>query len=95
MKPKLLVPRCYARTIDNPVEVDRLLSGDYLLAQPKARTKEASTKRAERRAMRDAGWQQLYFWLSPEDAAIVAAAKQSGESYAALLVRLSKQSLLS
>lgn len=95
MKPKLLVPRCYARTITSPEEVDRLLAGDYLLAAPKARTKAALAKRTERRAMREAGWQQFYFWLSPEDAAIVAAAKQSGESYAALLVRLAKQSQFS
>lgn len=88
MKPKLLVPRCYARAITSPEEVDRLLAGDYLLAAPKARTKSAGRMRKLRNDRREAGWLSLYIWLDPEQVAAVTSAMRPGESYAELLVRL-------
>jgi len=88
MKPKMLVPSCYARSITSPEEVDRLLSGDWLLAKPKARTKSASRMRSLRAQRRAAGWLSLYLWLSPEQVAAVKAALREGEDYAGLLVRL-------
>lgn len=94
MKPKLLVPRCYARTIDNPVEVDRLLSGDWLLAQPKARTKMASNMRKLRSKRREDGWVNLNLWFDPEQAAAITSALRPGEDYASLVIRLVKLSLL-
>jgi len=88
MKPKLLVPRCYARTIDNPVEVDRLLAGDWLIAQPKARTKMASNMRRLNAKRRAEGWTTRTLWFSPEQLAMLKAALLPGETYAELVMRL-------
>lgn len=88
MRPKRLVHPSQARTIDNPVEVERLLQQGWLLAQAKPRTKDAARMRTTRRSRRAEGWQVLSLWLSPDDAAAVRAARRDGESYAALLVRL-------
>ena len=88
MKPKLLVPRCYARTVDSPTEVDRLLSGDWLLAQPKARTKMAATMRRLNAKRRAEGWTTRTLWFSPEQLAMLKAALLPGETYAELVMRL-------
>lgn len=91
MKPKLLVPRCYARTISSPEEADRLLAGDWLLAAPKPRTKSAGRMRALRAQRRAAGWLSFWLWLPPDDAAALKAALRPGEDYAALVLRLIKE----
>ncbi|WP_433737432.1 hypothetical protein [Pseudomonas putida] len=91
MKPKLLVHPSQARTISNPVEVERLLAMGWLIGAPKPRTKDAKRMRSLRQQRRLAGWLSVYFWLSPEEVAAVTAIKHPGESYAALLVRLTKE----
>lgn len=95
MKPKLLVHPSQARTIDNPVEVERLLSMGWLIGKPKPRTKDARRMRLLRDQRRAAGWLSLYLWLSPEEVAAVRALKHPNESYVALLMRLvNERSLL-
>lgn len=94
MKPKYLVHGSYARCVSNPVEVERLLSQGWLIAAPKARTREAKRKRELRSQMRANGWRTLLLWLPPDEAALVAAARLPGEGYAALLVRLVKRQCL-
>ncbi|NBA96299.1 hypothetical protein [Pseudomonas sp. R5(2019)] len=91
MKPKLLVHGSYARTIDNPAEVERLLSQGWLLARPRAKTKDAKLMRLLRERRRAAGWLSLYLWLSPDQVVAVKAALRPGEGYADLLVRLVNQ----
>lgn len=91
MKPKLLVHPSQARTISSPVEQERLLAQGWVLAAPKAKTKDAKRMRSQRQQRRLAGWLSIYFWLSPEEVAAVTAIKRQGESYAALLVRLTKE----
>lgn len=95
MKPKLLVHPSQARTIDSPLEVERLLALGWLLAAPKPKTKMAKSMRSLRQQRRLAGWQSLYLWLSPEQVAAVDAVKRDGETYVALLIRLlTERSLL-
>jgi hypothetical protein len=91
MKPKLLVHPSQARTIDNPVEIERLLSMGWVLAAPKPKTVVAKRMRSLRARRRAEGWLSLYLWLTPGDVAAVAAVKRTGESYVALLVRLAKE----
>lgn len=88
MRPKLLVHGSQARTINNPEEVERLLSQGWLMAAPKPRTADAKRVRTLRAQRRAAGWLSLYLWLTPEQAAAVRAALLPGESYAELLIRL-------
>lgn len=95
MKPKMLVHGSYARTITDPVEVERLLAMGWLLAKAKPKTAMATRMRELRAQRRAAGWQSLLLFLPPEDWALVKAAMRHGESYAELLIRLvRKQSLL-
>ncbi|WHH52861.1 hypothetical protein QFA96_12230 [Pseudomonas sp. Ap32] len=95
MKSKLLVHESQARTISNPVEIERLLSMGWLLAKPKPKTAMAARMRALRAQRRAAGWQSLLLFLPPEEVSMVKAALRQGESYAELLIRLvRKQSLL-
>lgn len=91
MKPKLLIHPSQARTISNPVEVERLLSLGWVLAAPKPKTAMAKTMRGLRARRRAEGWLSVYMWLSPADAAVVKKIRRPGESYAALLVRLATQ----
>ncbi|MFG0527357.1 hypothetical protein [Pseudomonas sp. yb_5] len=91
VKPKLLVHGSQARTISDPLEVERLLAMGWLLASAKPKTKDAKRMRCQRQQRRLAGWLSLYFWLSPEEVAAVTAVKHPGESYAALLVRLARE----
>ncbi|MDM9552977.1 hypothetical protein V0R52_12695 [Pseudomonas asiatica] len=95
MKPKLLVHPSQARTIGNPVEIERLLGMGWVIAAPKAKTRMAKAMRELRAQRRAAGWQSLLLFLPPEQLAMVKAALLQGESYAELLIRLvRKQSLL-
>lgn len=95
MKSKLLVHPSQARTISNPVEIERLFTQGWVLAAPKPKTKMARRMRSLRQQRRLAGWLSVYLWLSPEQVATVRALKRPGESYAALLVRLvNERSLL-
>ncbi len=91
MRPKLLVHPSQARTIANPVEIERLLSQGWVLAAPKPKTATAKRMRSLRARRRDEGWLSLYLWLPPEDVAAVTAIRRPGESYAALLVRLATE----
>ncbi|MNY08640.1 hypothetical protein D3C86_1415040 [compost metagenome] len=94
-KPKLLVHPSQCRTIDNPVEIERLLSQNWLLAKPRPKTGMAKRMRLLRAHRRAEGWLSLLLWLSPDQAAAVKAALRKNESYAELLIRLvRKQSLL-
>lgn len=98
MKPKLMAHPSQARTITSPEEQERLAAQGWVIAQAKTanrvRNADAATKRTERAAMRAAGYRQLQLWLSPEAAAVVDAVKQKGESYAAMLERLARLSLI-
>lgn len=96
MKPKYLVHSSLARCISSPEEIERLLSQGWLLAKPKPRTKVAKQMRTLRARRRAEGWQSLLLWLPPEEAALVKAARRSGEDYASLLIRLvrGQQSLI-
>lgn len=98
MRPKLLVRKTQARCVDSPTQLEEMLgSGDWLLASPppKARGKDARRMRNLRRDRRLAGWQSLYLWLTPEQAAVVEAAKWDNETFVELLIRLiTERSLL-
>ena len=95
MKPKLLIHPSHARTISNPVEVERLLAQGWLIGTPKPKTAMAKRMRSLRQQRRLAGWQSLYLWLSPEQVSAVDASKRQGETYVALLIRLiTERSLL-
>ncbi|MHC8385101.1 hypothetical protein [Pseudomonas sp. LB3P14] len=98
MKTKLLVRKSTAHCVDSPAQLEQmLLSGDWLLASPlpKARGKDARRMCNLRRDRRLAGWQSLYLWLTPEQAALVEAAKWDNETYVDLLIRLiTERSLL-
>lgn len=91
MRAKMMVHGSQARCISSPQEVERLLGLGWLLAMPKPRTKDAKRMRNQRQQRRLAGWLSVYFWLSPEEVAAVRAIKRPGESYAALLVRLTRE----
>jgi len=90
----MMVHPSQARTIDNPVEIERLLAMGWLLAKPKPRTKTAKTMRTLRARRRAEGWQSLLLFLPPDDAAMVKAARRHGEDYAGLLIRLVRQQSL-
>ncbi|KAL0630440.1 hypothetical protein Q9L58_010712 [Maublancomyces gigas] len=68
-----------ARTIDNPVEQERLLAQGWLIGTPKPKTKDAKRMRLSRAQRRAEGWMSLLLWLSPEDVAAVKAALKTGE----------------
>ena len=88
MKPKLMVHPSQARTIDNPVEQERLLAQGWLIGTPRPKTKDAKRMRLSRAQRRAEGWMSLLLWLSPGDVAAVKAALKTGEGYADLLIRL-------
>lgn len=98
MKPRLLVHPSQARSITSPEEVERLIAQGWVIATRKsasrAKREDAMNKRTKRDQLRADGWLELNFWMSPEAAAVVAAVKQKGESYAACLERLARLSLL-
>jgi hypothetical protein len=95
MRPKLLVHPSQARSISNPVEIERLLAMGWLIGAPKPKTVMAKRMRSLRARRRAEGWMSLYLWLAPVDVAAITAIKRPGESYAALLVRLvNERSLL-
>lgn len=89
----LMTRQCYVQTITSPVQAEQMLAGDYVrvVPKPKARGADAKRMRLLRRQRQAEGWLSLDLWLSPEDVAAVTAVKRSGESYAALLVRLVKE----
>lgn len=91
MRSKMLVHPSQARTIGNPVEIERLLAQGWVLAAPKPKTATAKRMRSLRARRRAEGWLSLYLWLPPGDVAAVTAVKRPGESYVALLVRLAKE----
>lgn len=91
MKPKMMMHGSLARCISSPEEVERLLNQGWLIAKPKAKTRDAKSMRLLRARRRDAGWLSLLLWLPPEEVSAVKAAKRAGETYAELLVRLVKQ----
>lgn len=94
-KPKLLVHPSQARTIDNPVEVERLLSQNWLLATPKPKTAMAKRMRSLRARRRAEGWAVLTLWMSSEDHAAITATQRPGETVVQMIIRLvRKQSLL-
>lgn len=95
MKPKLLVHQSYARTIDNPVEVERLLALGWLLGKPKPKTKDAKRMRTLRERRRAEGWVNLTLWVDPEQHAAISAAKHHGESVVELIMRMIKEQGLS
>jgi len=88
MKPKLLVHQSQARTIDSPVEVERLLAMGWLLAAPKPKTKEARRMRSLRAQRRAAGWTNLTLWVDPEQLAAITSAKRPGETVVQMVMRL-------
>lgn len=90
-KAKLLVHGSYARTIDNPVEVERLLAMGWLLAAPKPKTKEARRMRSLRERRRAAGWANLTLWMDPDQLAAITSAKRPGETVVGLIMRLIKE----
>lgn len=95
MKPKLLVHPSQARTIDNPVEVERLLSQGWVLAAPKPKTVMAKRMRSLRARRRAEGWVNLTLWLDAEQAAAVMASQRPNETVVEMLMRLiKKQGLL-
>lgn len=91
MKPKLLVHGSYARTIDSPAEVERLLALGWLLAKPKPRTKTAKSMRELRAHRRAEGWVNLTLWVDPEQHAAISAAQLPNETIVALFMRLIKE----
>lgn len=95
MKPKLLVHPSYCRTLDNPVEIERLLSQNWLLASPQPKTTMAKRMRMLRERRRSAGWVNLTLWFEAQDLAAIRATRLPGETYTELIMRLvKKQSLL-
>lgn len=95
MKPKYLVPQCYARAISSPEEVERLLAQGWLLAAPKPRTRMAKRMRNLRAERRAAGWTSMTLWFPQDELELIKAELQDGEEYSALVMRLvRKQSLL-
>lgn len=95
MKPKLLVHQSQARTITNPVEVERLLAQGWLLAKSRPKTKDAKRVRTLRAQRRADGWVSLWLWFSPDQVAAIKAAKRPKETWAGLLLRLvAERSLL-
>lgn len=94
MKPKLLVHPSQARTIDNPVEVERLLAMGWVIAASKPKTKMAKRMRTLRAARRAEGWTSLLLWIDAEQQAAISAAKEPGETYVQLLMRLVRQQSL-
>lgn len=88
MKPKQLARRCHVLTVDSPEQIERMLAGDFLLVQPKARTKSATRMRKLRAERRDAGWLLLELWADPEQVAAISSALRPGETYLDLLLRL-------
>jgi len=95
MKPKLLVHPSQARTISNPVEVERLLSQGWVLAAPKPKTVMAKRMRSLRARRRAEGWVNLTLWLDAEQAAAVKASQRPSETVVEMLMRLiRKQGLL-
>jgi hypothetical protein len=93
-KPKLLVHPSQCRTIENPVEVERLLNQNWLLAKPRPKTEMAKRMRLLRAQRRDQGWLSLLLWIPPDQIAELKAALRPNEGYAELLIRLvRKQSL--
>lgn len=96
MKPKLLVHPSQARTISNPVEVERLLAQGWLIGAPKPKTAMASRMRILRERRRSEGWLVLTLWMSSEDHAAITATQRPGETVLEMIIRLvRKQSLLS
>lgn len=93
MKPKMLTHPSYARTIDSPAEVERLLAQGWVIAAPKPGKAAGRMRRlnSERRA---AGWTTRTMWFSPEQLAALKAAKRPGESYADLVMRLAMENSL-
>jgi hypothetical protein len=91
MKPKLLVHPSQARTIDNPVEQERLLSQGWVLAAPKPKTLMAKRMRTLRARRRAEGWVNLTLWLDAEQAAAVTASQRPGETVVEMLIRLIKK----
>lgn len=87
MKPKYLVPQCYARAITSPEEQQRLLANGWVIASPRPGKAAGRMRRlnSERRA---AGWTTRTMWFSPDQLAALKAAKRPGESYADLVMRL-------
>lgn len=95
MTPKLLVHPSQARTISNPVEVERLLAQGWLIGAPKPKTAMAKAMRVLRARRRAAGWVNLTLWLSAEDRAAITACQLPGETVVETIVRLcKKQSLI-
>lgn len=94
MKPKLLVHPSQARTIDNTVEVERLLAAGWVLAKPKPKTRMAARSRALNAKRRAAGWKTQQIWMTPEEHAAIKAAKRPGESTVGLLMRLIREESL-
>ncbi|WP_160106153.1 hypothetical protein [Pseudomonas izuensis] len=95
MKPKLLVHPSQARTISNPVEVERLLAMGWLIGSPKPKTPMAAKMRSLRARRRAEGWVNLTLWLCPEDHEAIRAAQSPGETVVETITRLcKKQSLM-
>ena len=97
MKPYQLARESQVVTVLSPADAERMLATDYLrvIPRPKARGKDARRMRSLRRDRRLAGWQSLYLWLTPEQAAVVETAKWDNETYVDLLIRLiAERSLL-
>ncbi|MFG0320996.1 hypothetical protein ACF8EF_01430 [Pseudomonas sp. zjy_15] len=89
MKEILLVRQSQVLTVLNPTDAERMLATDYLRVMPRLKPRgNAKRMRLMRRARLAAGWLSVKFWLSPDEAALVKAAKRHGETYAQLLVRL-------
>lgn len=95
MKPKLLVHPSQARTISNPVEVERLLAMGWLIGAPKPKTVMAKRMRSLRALRRAEGWKVLTLWMSSEEHAAITAIQRPGETVVQMIIRLvRKQSLL-
>lgn len=94
MRPKLLVHPSLARTISNPVEIERLLGMGWLIGAPKPKTVMAKRMRLLNNRRRSEGWTTRTLWFSPMDLAAVRAALLPGESYAELFLRLVRKNSL-
>lgn len=95
MKPKMLTHPSYARCIDSPAEVERLLAQGWVITAPKPRTKSAGRMRALRAQRRAAGWANLTLWVDPEQLIAITSAQHPGETVVQMLMRLiEKQSSL-
>ncbi|WP_104960906.1 hypothetical protein [Pseudomonas sp. XWY-1] len=90
MKEFLLARQSQVVSVLSPDDAERMLtSGDYLTVAPRLKPHgNAKRMRLMRRERLAAGWLSVKFWLSPDEAALVKAAKRSGETYVQLLVRL-------